>query len=171
METFLRSILRWPVVEDYFGSYAWAWPLNEIVHFVGLILLIGTVGIYDLRLLGVAKDIPVASLRRLLPWGVFGFTLTTITGVLFTTGIYANIEIHPYTVLINDGYLQLKLIFYFLGGINLFAFYLSGMSRAVDDVGPGGEVPSLAKAFAGISLFCWIAVMCFGRLVVFGQLI
>jgi len=170
MEALLSYILRWPVVENYFSSYAWAWPLNEIVHFVGLILLIGIVGMYDLRLLGVAKEIPVASLRRLLPWGVFGFALSTISGLLFTTGIYANIQIDPYTVLINDGYLQLKLIFYFLAGVNLFAFYISGMSRAVEASGPGGEVPPLATVLAGTSLFCWIAVMYFGRLVVWGQL-
>lgn len=170
MEAFLSNLLRWPVVEDYFAAYSWAWPLNEVGHFVGLILLFGTVGIYDLRLLGVAREIPVASLQRLLPWGVFGFVLTSITGLLFTTGIYSNVQIDPYTILINDGFLQLKLIFYFLAGINLLAFYLSGMSRAVESLGPGGEAPSLAKAFAAISLFCWIAVMCFGRLVVFGQL-
>ena len=170
MEAFLSDALRWPVVEAYFTAYSWAWPLNEILHFTGLILLLGTVGIYDLRLLGVAKEIPLASLQRLLPWGVFGFALTSISGLLFTTGIYANVQIHPYTILINDGFLQLKLAFYFLAGINLLAFYLTGMSRAVEDVGPGGDVPLLAKAFGGISLFCWIAVVYFGRLVVFGQL-
>ncbi len=170
MEAFLSYILRWPLVEDYFRSYAWAWPLNEVMHFVGLILLIGIVGMFDLRLLGVARGIPVAPLRRLLPWGVFGFVLATISGLLFTTGIYANVSVEPYVVLINDGYLQLKLIFYFLAGINLLAFYVTGMSRAVDALGPGDDAPPLVKTFAGASLFCWIAVLYFGRLLVWGQL-
>ncbi len=170
MEAFLSFILRWPIVESYFSAFAWAWPLNEIVHFAGIILLVGIVGVYDLRLLGVARQIPVAALSRLLPWAVFGFVITTITGLMFTTGIYANIRIEPGTVLVNDGYLQLKLVFYFLAGINLFAFYRTGVARAVDNLGPGDDAPPIAKAFAGASLFCWIAVMYWGRLLVWGQL-
>ena len=68
MESFLRTLMQWPVVEDFFRSFAWAWPLTEIVHFVGLTLLVGIVGMFDLRLLGVAKSLPVAPLSRLLPW-------------------------------------------------------------------------------------------------------
>ncbi len=170
MEAFLSFILRWPIVESYFSAFAWAWPLNEIVHFAGIILLVGIVGVYDLRLLGVARAIPVAALSRLLPWAVFGFVITTITGLMFTTGIYANIRIEPGTVLVNDGYLQLKLVFYFLAGINLFAFYRTGVARAVDNLGPGDDAPPIAKAFAGASLFCWIAVMYWGRILVWGQL-
>jgi hypothetical protein len=169
MAEFLTFILRWPIVENYFIAYPWAWPLNEILHFAGLILLLGIVGMYDLRLLGVAREIPVASLQRLLPWAVFGFGLTTFTGLLFTTGIYANIEVDPYTVLINDGYLQLKLIFYFLAGFNLLGFYVSGAARTAEKLGPGENASRLVKTFAGASLFLWIAVMYFGRLVPWGQ--
>ncbi len=169
MEEFLNFVLRWPIVENYFVAYYWAWPLNEILHFAGLILLIGTVGLYDLRLLGVAREIPVAALQRLLPWGLFGFILTTVTGLLFTTGIYANIEVDPGTVIFNDGYLQLKLIFYFLAGFNLLAFYLSGAARKAEDLGPGEDASPIAKYFAGASLFLWVAVMYFGRLVPWGQ--
>ncbi len=170
MEAFFTTILRWPVVKGYFTSFVWAWPLNEIMHFVGLSLLIGTVGMFDLRLLGFARGMPVASLRQLLPWGIFGFVLVTVTGLMFTTGMYYNIAVEPYVVLISDGFLQLKLIFYFLAGINLLVFYRTGMSRAVGDLGPGEDAPPLAKALAGASLFFWIAVMYFGRLIPFGQL-
>ena len=170
MVDFLNSILQWSIVESYFMAYAWAWPLNEILHFVGLILLIGIVGMYDLRLLGVAKEIPVASLRQLLPWAVFGFALVTVTGLLFTTGVWANVQIDPGTIIVNDGYLQLKLTFYFLAGFNLIGFYASGAARAVDNLGPGEDAPGSARIFAWLSLICWIAVMYFGRLIVWGQL-
>ena len=170
MEAFLNSILRWPIVESYFNAFSWAWPLNEIVHFIGIILLIGIVGMYDLRLMGVAKEIPVAALTRLLPWAVFGFICTTTTGLLFTTGIYANIQIPPGTVLVNDGYLQLKLIFYFAALINLIFFYKTGVAAAADNVGPGEDVSWTAKKYAAASLGCWVLVMYFGRILVWGQL-
>ena len=46
---------------------AWAWPVCESLHFIGLCLLFGTVGMFDLRLLGVAKRVPIAALHRLVP--------------------------------------------------------------------------------------------------------
>lgn len=48
----------------------WAWPICESLHFIGLSLLIGMIGAFDLRLLGVAKRIPIAALHRLVPWGI-----------------------------------------------------------------------------------------------------
>ena len=34
---------------------AWGWPIAEIVHFAGLCLLMGTDGMYDLRMLGLGR--------------------------------------------------------------------------------------------------------------------
>ena len=169
MESFLQNWLRWPIIEHFMGQYSWAWPLAEVVHFVGLILLVGIVGMLDLRLLGLGKQLPVAPLRRLLPWGVFGFVLVVASGGMFVTGMYSNISIHPYTVITSDGYLQLKLLFIFLAGLNLAAFYVSGMARVVDRLGAGDDAPPLAKAIAGASLFLWIGVIYFGRLIPWGD--
>ena len=170
MESFLQYWLRWPVVELYMRSFAWAWPLSETLHFVGIALLVGIVGMFDLRLLGMAKGLPVAPLRRLLPWAVFGFVLAVATGLSFVTGIYANISIEPQVVLLSNIYLQLKLLFIFLAGVNLLAFYLTGMSRAVDDLGPGDAAPLQAKVIAATSLCLWVGVIYVGRLIVFGRL-
>jgi len=156
-------------VEEFLRSYAWAWPLCEFIHFIGLSLLVGIVAMFDLRLLGMAKHLPIAPLRRLLPWGVFGFVLCVGSGAAFVTGIEANVSIHPYVILVNDIWLQLKLLFIFLAGLNLLAFYLTGVSRAVDALGPGEDAPPLAKLIAGTSLFLWVGVMYFGRLIPWGK--
>jgi hypothetical protein len=68
----------------------------------------------------------------------------------------------------TDIWLDLKLLFIFLAGINLLAFYLTGMSRAVDGLGPGDDAPPLAKVIAGTSLFLWLAVIYVGRLIPWG---
>jgi len=62
-------------------------------------------------------------------------------------------------------YLQLKLLFIFLAGVNLAAFYLTGAARAVDHLGPDDDAPIRAKLIAGTSLFLWLAVIVFGRLI------
>jgi len=105
----------------------------------------------------------------LIPWGVFGFVLCLATGLLFITGIYANVNIHPYVVLTSDVFLQLKLFFVVLAGANLLLFYVTGMSKAVDRLEAGEDAPLLAKFFAGASLFLWIAVMYFARLIPSGK--
>jgi len=161
--------MRWPSVEQIIYKYLWAWGVGQSLHFVGMVLLIGTVGILDLRLLGMAKQFPVAALKKLIPWGVFGFLLCLATGLFFVTGIWANINVHPYVVLQSDVFLQLKFVFILLAGVNLLLFYATGMSRAVDRLAAGEDAPPLAKVFAGASLFFWIAVMYFARLIPSGK--
>lgn len=167
-ENVIAYWLRWPSVESFLGAYSWAWPLMEILHVVGFIFLVGIVGMFDLRLIGVAKRLPVAPLRKLLPWGVFGFVLCVGSGLVFVTGLMQNVNLHPYVALQIDLYLQVKLLFILLAGINLLVFYQSGVSRAVDGLGPGEDAPLMAKAIGGISLFLWVGVIYWGRLVPWG---
>jgi uncharacterized membrane protein len=165
VELFLRHWLAWRSVEHFIETYSWVWPLCETFHFFGIVLLIGGVGLFDLRILGMGKGLPIDAVRRLLPWGVFGFLLCVTTGLVFVTGMKANVPSHPYDVLATDVWLQLKLVFMALAGLNLLAFYVTGMSRAVDDLQPGADAPMLAKVIAGTSLFLWLGVIYFGRLI------
>ena len=165
----MRSIgiywLRWPSLEVLM-ALPWAWPLCETLHFIGLCLLVGIVGMFDLRVLGVAKGLPLADLKRLLPWGVFGFVLCLVTGGMFVGGIGANlVGQNAYDVIMRDIWLQVKLIFIFLAGINVLAYHLTGVARAVDALGAGDDAPPLAKVIAGVSLFLWVGVIIFGRLI------
>jgi len=165
MEAFLRTWLEWPSIARFIEHYTWAWPLGETFHFFGIILLIGGIGMFDMRLLGFAKRLPVTAVRRLLPWGVTGFLLCVVTGFMFVTGVRANVPMGPYDVIRTNVWLQLKLLFIALAGLNLLAFYATGMNRAVDDLGPGADAPPLAKAIAFASLFLWLGVIYFGRLI------
>ncbi len=165
METFLRTWLEWPSVAAFVARYTWAWPLGETFHFFGIILLIGGVGLFDLRLLGVAKGLPVATARRLLPWGVTGFILCVVTGFMFVAGVRANVPASPYDVIKSNPWLQLKFLFIAFAGLNLLTFYLTGMDRAVDELGAGDDAPRLAKVIAAASLFFWLGVIYFGRLI------
>ena len=165
MEVFMRHWLRWPSLE-YVMSQPGAWALCETLHFLGLCLLIGIVGMFDLRVLGMGKGIAPRALKRLLPWGVLGFALCASTGALFVGGMGANlIGDNAYDVILRDSWLQWKLLFIALAGLNLGAYYLTGMSRAVDAVDANGGAPALAQFFAGTSLCLWIGVIVFGRLI------
>jgi hypothetical protein len=165
MTSVLRYWLKWPSVET-FMSQPWAWPMCETFHFIGLCLLVGIVGTYDLRMLGVGKGLPLGHLKRLLPWGVFGFVLCLVTGALFVAGMGANIVgANAYDVIAANIYLQLKLLFIALAGVNLSAFYLTGLARRTDGLGPADKVPPLARIIAAVSLFLWLGVVVLGRLI------
>lgn len=169
MEAVLRYILDWPSLNYFLNQHAWGWPMLEVTHFIGLALLFGIVGMFDLRVLGVAKGLPAEPFRRLLPWGVFGFALAVTSGLGFTLGLGANLfGVNAYDVLVTNLYLQLKLILIVLAGINMAMFYWSGVGREVDELGPGDAAPGRAKAMAAASLVLWTGVLYFGRLVPWG---
>ena len=48
------------------GGLPWVEPACKTVHFLGLSLLIGCAGLYDLRLLGMAKGLALGPLQRLM---------------------------------------------------------------------------------------------------------
>ena len=58
-------------------STYWLWPLLEILHFIGLSLLLGSMLVVDLRLAGYLRAIDIMTTHRLLPWAVIGFGVNT----------------------------------------------------------------------------------------------
>src|ERR1700746_2599046 len=65
----------------------WWWAFMMDLHFLGLVLLIGSVGALDLRIMGFAKQMPVEPLHRLMPWGLAGFGINLVTGLLAFIGM------------------------------------------------------------------------------------
>jgi hypothetical protein len=163
-ETFLQVAF----VEDLIGTYRWVWPLAEVLHFLGLILLVGIVAMLDLRMLGVARRIPAAPLNRLMPWAVLGFCLCVLTGMLFVTGLWANVKMHPLEALRYDQFLQAKLLFIVLAGLNLVIYYAGGIARTVEGLGAGDLAPPAARFIGGASLALWVGVVYWGRLIPWG---
>ena len=163
-ETFLQLTF----IEELIGTFRWVWPLCEVFHFIGLILLVGIMTIVDLRLLGVGKRMPYADIAKLLPWAVLGFVLCVITGLVFVTGLWDNVKVHPLEALQIDPYLQIKLSFILFAGINILVLYKTSISDVVDALGAGDDAPVSAKIIGGTSLFLWLGVVYWGRLIPWG---
>jgi hypothetical protein len=137
----------------------YVWPASETLHFIGLAMLIGVIGLMDLRLLGVAKRLPFAPLHRFLPIGISGFTICLATGTLFFAG-------DPFQYIHNPVF-WFKLLFIALAGINVLLFYVTGIFHTVESLGPGEDAPGRAKLIAATSLFLWVGVMYLGRMLPF----
>ena len=56
------------------------------VHAIGMALLVGASAVIDLRILGVAKDLPLSMLKRLYPIIWAGFWIQVVSGVVLLIG-------------------------------------------------------------------------------------
>jgi hypothetical protein len=139
-------------------AYGWVWPISETLHFIGLTLLAGTVGLFDLRVLGLGKGVSPRALHGLLRWGIAGFVLSVLTGSLFIAGT-------PDQYFYNDAF-KLKVVGLLLMGGNAALFYLFEFKH-VTALGPNDDASTRAKWIAGVSLTLLVAVMCFGRMLTF----
>jgi hypothetical protein len=135
----------------------WWWAFLMGMHFIGLSMLMGAIGLLDLRVLGFAKQIPVAPLFGLAPWGVAGFLINLVSGGLAFIGM-------PIYYSFDPAFLY-KMLLIALAGLNLGMFYVTGAHRRCENIGPGEDAPMLAKVIVGTSLILWLGVIVFGRFI------
>lgn len=133
----------------------WLWAALMAIHFIGLALIVGTVGVLDLRMMGFLKQLPMAPLHRLMPWAMAGLAANILTGLLAFIGQPENY--------IYSGALWLKILALMLLGVNAAAFYLTGIFNRIQPLQAGEDAPMSAKLIAVSSLFLWFAVITFGR--------
>lgn len=136
----------------------WGWPIAESIHFIGLTLLFGCIAAWDLRLLGLAKQVPIAAFHRLVPFAVLGFAINAASGTFF-------LMTQPDQYLYNPAF-HLKMLCVILAGANVVLFYLT-MFRQVSRLGPGAQGPVLARLNGAASLVLWVTVIVCGRMITF----
>jgi hypothetical protein len=130
----------------------WAYPTLETLHTVGMALLLGTLGLINLRVLGYKRVLPLLATSDLLPIAWLGFTVNAISGLLLFTSDAVNFFM-SYTF-------RLKITLIVLAGINAAI-----MSRRIyaSDGGEIAETPG-TKALAVSSLIFWVVAVICGRI-------
>jgi len=139
-------------------SYPWVWPTCESLHFVGLALLVGVAGFLDLRLLGAFRQVPVHAIHRMVKWAVVGFVVNLITGVIFLIGA-------PDQYATNVAW-WLKVFFLVVAGLNALFFETMPGRRAMA-LGAGEMPPRTFRIVGAVSLFSWLMVLYWGRMLPF----
>ncbi len=146
----------WPLARAL-REHAWLYPAVETLHILGFSVLVGAVAMFDLRVLGFGRQLPVRALaRHLLPWSAGSMLLVVPTGLLLFLA-------DPLALLANRLFL-LKLGLIAVAGLNALAFH-AGPYRAADSW--AGRAPPRAVLHALLSLGVWIAVIACGRLLAY----
>jgi len=155
MDAFVNAVDGSAVNQWVTGS-AWLWPLLEILHFIGLSLLLGTMLVVDLRMAGFFRRINIIATHKMLPFAFIGFGINLVTGTLFLLGDPAR-----YTA--NIGF-RWKMVLVLVSGLNALWFWFK-INPVMQGWDPFGDTPASAKFVAWLSLGCWFGVMLLGRLI------
>jgi hypothetical protein len=138
---------------------AWLYPIVEIAHIAGFSVLVGSVVLFDLRVLGCARTLPVAALgRHLLRWALASLVLVVPAGLLLFSA-------HPAELAKNPVFL-LKLTLIALAGLNALAFHLLPY-RSVAGWDRDQAAPPLARLGAALSILLWVGVISCGRMLAY----
>ena len=128
-----------------------AFPGILAAHTIGLALVVGLAMALDLRLLGVAPNVPPASFTRFVPIMWAGLWLNIVTGL-------ALLLAYPTKALTNP-------VFYLK--LTLIAAGLQTLRTTLRHVREGLAVSRSTKQLAALSLVLWIAAITSGRLLAY----
>ena len=128
-------------------SHPLAYPALEVVHIVGIALLLGNLLLFELRVWGFGRELPVQALARLaLRLSLLGFALIGASGLLMFAG-------QPAELLANRSFV-LKMCLVMLAGLNAAGFHARGSLQRLDHV---------ARVQTVVSMGLWLAVIICGR--------
>jgi hypothetical protein len=155
MQAFVQAV-EGTAINEWILSSVWAWPIMEILHFMGLSLLLGSLLVIDLRMAGFFRRINIVATHKMLPWVFIGFGINLVTGILFLMGDPAR-----YTA--NIGF-RWKMFLVLIAGLNALWFWIK-INPVMKTWEPHGDTPAIAKVIAWVSLGSWFGVMLLGRLI------
>jgi hypothetical protein len=136
----------------------WVYPILDVLHCVGILLVAGTIVVVDLRLLGFGlRRLSVSSVvGQVLPWTLSGFGFMFITGSLLAWS-------EPVR-LYRSLFFPWKLLFLAMAGLNALLFHY-GIYRSVGSWDSASLTPARARLAGVVSIVCWICVIAAGRAV------
>ena len=136
---------------------AYAYPVANLLHLLGLVLLVGGIGIVDLRLAGLFPRIPAAPLSRALtPLAIAGLILMAASGsVLFAADAVP---------LAGSTIFRWKLALIAVALANALAFRLLWRTRIA---GWESDPPMIGRVMAAGSVLLWLCVGSLGRLIAY----
>lgn len=132
---------------------AFVYPAANTAHVIGAIMLVGAIGLLDLRILGYARGLaPEALTRAATPIAFSGFAIMLFSGAIL---FLADAE-----TLAASALFRVKLALIALAVLNALYFRMRWPHLAE-------PLPQSARLLAGASLAFWVAIVVLGRLIAY----
>ena len=139
------------------ANSSWLFPTVETIHLTAMVMLVGSISTFDLRLLGLMlKHERVSQLaERLLPFTWTAFAIMVITGSL----LFISDSPHKYCPNIA---FRVKLVLIVLAGLNMTIFHFT-VYRNLRKWDAALSPPIWAKMVGTLSVVLWAGVVVAGR--------
>jgi hypothetical protein len=132
-------------------------PIVETLHVFGIVSLVSSAFLLDLRLFGVGpmRDEPVDKLARwILPWVLAGFTVQVVTGVLMFSAEATRSAV--------NSFFWYKMFLLLGVGINALVFHTT-VFRQVVTWNNAHVAPLGARIYGTFSIILWLGIITLGR--------
>lgn len=116
------------------------------LHAIGLAIVVGVSSIVGFRILGVARDIPLAPMAKLFPVMYLGFTINLISGLMLFAANASG--------MLGNFLFWIKIVFVFAAFVLMSLLY-----RHFDEIATR-TMRGLARGMLG----CWLVALIAGRL-------
>lgn len=159
----MNSLLAW-IIDTLNGSALnglvmdnrFVFPVLEMAHFLGLCLLFGSLLVVDLRVVGVARAVPMNRVDTFVRFALIGFAINLVTGLLFIIG-----DSDRY--LVNYAFWA-KMGLIGLAGFNT-AYFVHRIKPQMDAAITSSDLSGGAHLVAWLSLILWSGVIILGRFI------
>lgn len=129
------------------ASHPWAYPVLEIIHLLGIAMLLGNLFLVELRVWGLGRALPIQPLASLcLRLTAVGAALCVTSGVLMFASQAAE--------LLANRIFTLKMLMLTVAASNAVWFHLRGSLTRLD---------LTARLSALASMLIWIVIVSLGR--------
>ena len=135
---------------------AWMFPTIETVHLFGIISLVASTSILDLRLLGLLlrRESVSKLVDRCMTWAWTGFAVQVVTGFLLFSS--------EATKMYGNRVFQIKMLLILLAGLNGLVFHVLAY-RKVAEWEDAPVTPLSARFAGGLSILLWFGIVAAGR--------
>jgi len=132
-------------------THPWAYPLLEVLHILGIGLLLGNLMLFELRVWGFAPELSLRALARLsLRVALLGFALAAASGGVMLASQWSELQ--------GNRALLIKMGLLLFAGVNALVFHLRGGLDKAD---------LTARLQTALSLGLWVLVVVCGRFIAY----
>ena len=140
------------------GAGVWSYALVNLIHIAGVSALFGSLLLLDLRLLGLWRSVPVASVATpVVPIARIGFAIAAVSG--------ACLIVTNATEYAGNPFLLLKFPAIALGLLNVAVLERLPAWRARNEPTPTPAESRQLAISGGVSLLCWSVAIGAGRMI------